>query len=144
MSDRLEMLVRQAQEARARAAETDLDGIRRALPILARRRVLRRRATVAIATVVVLLAGVAALTAAGPAGDNRPAGRHTATPTPSVSDDSAADRLVVMPYTLDDPPAGYRERLRTVEDAPDGATVTRVYTSRNLGAKPRCPRTRRG
>ncbi|MGI5239204.1 hypothetical protein [Dactylosporangium sp. CA-139066] len=139
MSDRLEMLVRQAQEARARAAEPDLEGIRRALPILARQRARRRRAGFAAAAAVVVLACVSALLAAGPPRDDRPAGRHPVSPAPSVSDESAADGVVVMPYTIDQPPAGYRERLRTVEDAPGGAAVTRVYTSRTIGAKAQIP-----
>ncbi|HTJ37591.1 MAG TPA: hypothetical protein VL738_30540 [Dactylosporangium sp.] len=138
MSDRLETLVRQAQEARARAAEPDLERIRRALPILARRRARRRRAGYAAvaAAVVAVLTGVAALLGSGPPGDNRPAGRHTASPGPSGS---AQDRVVVMPYGLTDPPAGFRERLRTVTESADGPIAARVYTSRSIGAKTQVP-----
>ncbi|WP_433219399.1 hypothetical protein ACQP00_15110 [Dactylosporangium sp. CS-047395] len=120
MTGPIEELVRRAQHERAEAAAPDLERIRAALPVLSRRRARRRRAGfVAAAFVAVLgVAGIAALPG-GTREGQAPAGPPSAR-TPEVR--------VAMPYELEQPPDGYRERLRTIEEGPGGVIATRSYS----------------
>ncbi|WP_433060692.1 hypothetical protein [Dactylosporangium sp. CS-033363] len=121
MTGPIEELVRRAQRERAEAGGPDLERIRAALPILSRRRARRRRAGFVAAAVVAILgvAGIVALPGGTPKGE-----QPAAPPSARTS-----EVLVAMPYELEQPPAGYRERLRTIEEGPGGVTATRTYSA---------------